>query len=156
MYALKIDCHGPLRCWKTYLCEYFSLYLSRIQIYICLLYLVADWYNHWLSRAAPLIFALLKKMPPAGKVLRWFHRWQRNEHSSSYWPSILIAAMYVKERSVFHEEKKLKPMMWYIFEKEMAQGPQKQCSQVSDTQIHKWKYTNTQIQFGSNYQIDMW
>ena len=41
----------------------------------------------------------------------------------------------------------LKPerhMMWYIFGKEIVQGPQKQCSQVSDTQIHKYKYTNTQ------------
>ena len=35
-------------------------------------------------------------------------------------------------------------MMWYIFEKEIVQGPQKQWSQVSDTQIHKYKYTNTQ------------
>ena len=38
-------------------------------------------------------------------------------------------------------------MMWYIFEKEIVQGPQKQCSHVSDTQIHKYtkihKYTNT-------------
>ena len=48
-----------------------------------------------------------------------------------------------------------RPMMWYIFEKEMVWRPQKQCSQVSDTQIHKCKYTNTQIQFGSNYQIDL-
>ena len=38
----------------------------------------------------------------------------------------------------------------YIFEKEMVRGPQKQCSHVSDmqihntnTQIHKYKYTNT-------------
>ena len=35
-------------------------------------------------------------------------------------------------------------MMWYIFEKEIVLGPLKQCSQVSDTQIHKYKYTNTQ------------
>ena len=27
----------------------------------------------------------------------------------------------------------------------MVQGPQKQCSQVSDVQMHKYKYTNTQI-----------
>ena len=51
--------------------------------------------------------------------------------------------------------------MWYIFEKEIVQGPQKQCSHVSDTQIHKskytnaHKYTNTEIQFWSNYQIDL-
>ena len=38
----------------------------------------------------------------------------------------------------------------YIFENEMVRGPQKQCSHVSDmqihntnTQIHKYKYTNT-------------
>ena len=48
-----------------------------------------------------------------------------------------------------------------IFEKEIVQGPQKQYSLVSDTQIHKskytntHKYTNTQIQFWSNYQIDL-
>ena len=31
--------------------------------------------------------------------------------------------------------------MCYIFEKEMVRGPQKQCSQVSDIQIHKYEYT---------------
>ena len=35
-----------------------------------------------------------------------------------------------------------RPNMCYIFENVMVQGPQKQCSQVSDVQIHK--YTNTQ------------
>ena len=35
--------------------------------------------------------------------------------------------------------------MCYIFEKVMVRGPQKQCSWVSDLQIHKYKYTNTQI-----------
>ena len=34
-----------------------------------------------------------------------------------------------------------RPYMCYIFEKVMVQGPQKQCSQVCDKQIHK--YTNT-------------
>ena len=34
-----------------------------------------------------------------------------------------------------------RPMIWYIFERQMVRGPQKQCSQVSDIQIHK--YTNT-------------
>ena len=34
----------------------------------------------------------------------------------------------------------------------MVRGPQKQRSQVYDIQIYK--YTNTRIQFGSNYQID--
>ena len=45
--------------------------------------------------------------------------------------------------------------MWYILEKEKVWGPQNQCSQVPGIQIHKWKYTNTQIQFGSNYEIDL-
>ena len=43
-----------------------------------------------------------------------------------------------------------RPNMWYIFQNAMIRGPQKQCSQVSDIQIHKYRYTNTQIQFGSN------
>ena len=34
-----------------------------------------------------------------------------------------------------------RPMIWYIFERQMVRGPQKQCSRVSDIQIHK--YTNT-------------
>ena len=29
------------------------------------------------------------------------------------------------------------------FRKLIVQGPQKQCSQVSEVQIHKYKYTNT-------------
>jgi len=39
--------------------------------------------------------------------------------------------------------------MCYIFEKVMVRlrGPQKQCSQVADMQIEKYKYNNTQIQF---------
>ena len=37
------------------------------------------------------------------------------------------------------------PSMCYVFEKVRVQGPQKQCSRVSDLQIHKYKYTNTQI-----------
>ena len=45
-----------------------------------------------------------------------------------------------------------RPSMCYIFEKAMVQGPQKQCSQVSDVQTHKDKYTNTQIQ---NTQIQL-
>ena len=48
-----------------------------------------------------------------------------------------------------------RPNMAYIFEKVMVRGPQKECSQVSDMQIHKYNYTNTQIQFGSNLQIDL-
>ena len=45
--------------------------------------------------------------------------------------------------------------MCYIFVMVMVRGPQKQCSRVSDMQIHKYNYTNTQIQFGSNLQIDL-
>ena len=45
--------------------------------------------------------------------------------------------------------------MCYIFEKVMVRGPQKQCSRVSDLQIHKYKYTNTQIQHWSKLQIDI-
>ena len=39
------------------------------------------------------------------------------------------------------------PNICYIFEKVMVRGPQKQCSRVSDVQIHKYKNTNTQIHF---------
>ena len=46
-----------------------------------------------------------------------------------------------------------RPNMCYIFEKVMVQGPQKQCSQVSDVQTHKDKYRNKQIQ---NTQIQFW
>ena len=45
--------------------------------------------------------------------------------------------------------------MCYIFEKVMVRGPQKQCSWVSDLQIHKYKYTNMQIQHWSKLQIDI-
>ena len=34
------------------------------------------------------------------------------------------------------KNKKIKrPMMWYIFEKEIVQGPQKQCSQVKNKNL---------------------
>ena len=46
--------------------------------------------------------------------------------------------------------------MCYIFENVMVQGPQKQCSQVSDVQIHKYKYTNTQIHKYTKTQIQCW
>ena len=36
-----------------------------------------------------------------------------------------------------------RPIMCYIFEKDIVWGPQKQCSQVSDIKIYKYKYTNT-------------
>ena len=35
--------------------------------------------------------------------------------------------------------------MWYIFEKRIVQGYQKWYSHVSNSKIHKYKYTNTQI-----------
>ena len=38
-----------------------------------------------------------------------------------------------------------RPNMCYTFEKLMVRGLQKQCSRVSDMQIHKHNYTNTQI-----------
>ena len=47
----------------------------------------------------------------------------------------------------------VRPNMCYIFEKLMVRGPQKQCSQVSDIQIHKYKYTNIQIHKYTNTQI---
>ena len=42
-------------------------------------------------------------------------------------------------------ETQYRPCMCYIFEKPWVQGPQRQCSRVSDMQIqiHKYKYTNT-------------
>ena len=48
-----------------------------------------------------------------------------------------------------------RPYKPYIFWKVMIQGPQKQCSQVSDVQIHKYKYKNKQIQLLSKLQIDL-
>ena len=34
-----------------------------------------------------------------------------------------------------NQEEKKRPMMWYIFEKEIVQGPQKQCSQVKNKNL---------------------
>ena len=45
------------------------------------------------------------------------------------------------------------PNICYILAEVMVQGPQKQCSRVSDVQIHKYKNTNTQIHFFSKLQI---
>ena len=51
-----------------------------------------------------------------------------------------------------------RPIMCYIFEKDIVWGPQKQCSQVSDIKIYKYtntqihKYTNTQIQKYSSWK----
>ena len=44
-----------------------------------------------------------------------------------------------------------RPNMWYIFEKRIVQGYQKLYSHVSNSQIHKYKYKNTQIQYMTNY-----
>ena len=38
-----------------------------------------------------------------------------------------------------------RPNMWYIFEKRIFQGYQKLYSYLSNAQIHKYKYRNTQI-----------
>ena len=40
-----------------------------------------------------------------------------------------------------------KLLVCYIFVKVMVRGHQKQCSLVSDVQIHKYKFTNTLIHF---------
>ena len=46
-----------------------------------------------------------------------------------------------------------RPNMCYIFEEVTVRGPQKQCSRVSDMQIHKYNNTNTQIHKYSLGQI---
>ena len=48
-----------------------------------------------------------------------------------------------------------RPNMCYIFEKVMVRGPQKRCSRVLDVQIHKYNYTNTQIQL-HKYTNTVW
>ena len=45
-----------------------------------------------------------------------------------------------------------RPNMWYIFEKRIVQGYQLWCSHVSNAQIQKYKYTNTQIHKYSKWQ----
>ena len=45
--------------------------------------------------------------------------------------------------------------MCYIFEKVMIPGPQKQCSRVSELQIHKYTNTQTQIHKYSKLHMDM-
>ena len=45
------------------------------------------------------------------------------------------------------------PNMWHIFEKRIVQGYQKWHFHVSDMQIQKYKYTNTQIHKYTNTQI---
>ena len=47
-----------------------------------------------------------------------------------------------------------RPNMWHIFEKRIVQGHQKSYSHVSNTQIQKYKYTNTQIQHMMKCQKD--
>merc|ERR1712110_434354 len=45
-------------------------------------------------------------------------------------------------------------MGWYIFEKRIVQGYQKSYSHVSNAQIQKYKYTNTQVQHMMKCQKD--
>merc|ERR1712055_836468 len=47
-----------------------------------------------------------------------------------------------------------RPNMCYIFEKRLVQGYQKLHSRVPNSQIQKYKYTNTQIQHMTNCQKD--
>merc|ERR1711974_93593 len=47
-----------------------------------------------------------------------------------------------------------RPSMCYIFENRIVQGYQKLYSRVSNSQIQKYKYTNTQIQHMTNCQKD--
>ena len=47
------------------------------------------------------------------------------------------------------------PNICYIFEKPRVQGHQKWYSGLSDTQIHKYKFTNTQIQLRWKLRIDL-
>ena len=44
--------------------------------------------------------------------------------------------------------------MWHIFEKRIVQGYQKGYSRVSNMQIQKYKYTNTQIHKYTNTAYD--
>ena len=44
------------------------------------------------------------------------------------------------------------PNICYIFEQLVVQGCQKWYSGLSDTQIHKYKFTNTQIQYMTKWQ----
>ena len=50
-----------------------------------------------------------------------------------------------KYTNTAYEEVPERPNMWYIFEKRIVQGYQKSYSHVSNAQIQKYKYTNTQI-----------
>merc|ERR1711888_79634 len=53
-----------------------------------------------------------------------------------------------------YDEVPERPNMWYIFEKRIVQGYQKSYSHVSNAQIQKYKYTNTQIQHMRKCQKD--
>ena len=59
-----------------------------------------------------------------------------------------------KYTNTAYDEVPERPNMWYIFEKRIVQGYQKWYSHVSNAQIHKYKYTNTQIQHMMKYQKD--
>ena len=50
-----------------------------------------------------------------------------------------------KYTNTAYDEVPERPNMWYIFEKRIVQGYQKSYSHVSNAQIQKYKYTNTQI-----------
>ena len=50
-----------------------------------------------------------------------------------------------KYTNTAYDEVPERPNMWYIFEKGIAQGFQKLYFHVSNAQIQKYKYTNTQI-----------
>ena len=51
-----------------------------------------------------------------------------------------------KYTNIVYDEVPERPNMWYIFGKRIVLGYQKWYSHVSNSQIHKYKYTNTQIQ----------
>ena len=59
-----------------------------------------------------------------------------------------------KYTNTAYDEVPERPNMWYIFEKRIVQGYQKWYSHVSNVQIHKYKYTNTQIQHMTKCQKD--
>ena len=59
-----------------------------------------------------------------------------------------------KYTNTAYDEVPERPNMWHIFEKRIVQGHQKWYSHVSNTQIQKYKYTNTQIQHMIKCQKD--
>ena len=59
-----------------------------------------------------------------------------------------------KYTNTAYDEVPERPNMWYIFEKRIVQGYEKWYSRVSNAQIQKYKYTNTQIQHMTKCQKD--